>query len=552
MPATGSLSECVTSLHRNPFHVLGATTRDGRSRIVELAEDRSLIESEEACRDAQNALINLRGRLSAEMAWFPGVSPRKAAEVVDGTSALSIITAKGELPPLARANALSSMLEVPTAHEEPAKLATLLLKLSEAVEETDLPGVLRDINEDRSVAGYQPVRDLDLVVAEFEVRKRAYRNSVRDIVDRLPSKVIVKLIDYLVVKSTDGGKLHVPAVVQDLVDVYEIGSRTFAERETENIAALVNRARAAFPHGEDAVLKVYEDIERAAVNFNVVMKPIQVVSEANGIDHSPSANVAIMIRSLAIDAFNDRDFYILPVRITDFLLQNFPRIGEVKDQVAVDAEHLKAAAERKRKAEEDKAQFDRELEYSAKIGVLFTDRVAISSAAFEWQNNRYALDAITRLRWGGTRHSVNGIPTGTSRMIVVGDAASTCVVNLRNETVYDNLVQRLWRSVGFRLLVGYVQTLRDGGRLTFPNCIVRDDGVTLSRRGWMGKKEVEVLGWNDVNVWSSNGNFCIGKKADPKFHAAMSYQKDDNTVVIENLIRGFFKSDKQRPSQILD
>ena len=39
-------------LFDNPFHLLGATTRDDRRRLMDLAEEKSLHEDAEACRQA--------------------------------------------------------------------------------------------------------------------------------------------------------------------------------------------------------------------------------------------------------------------------------------------------------------------------------------------------------------------------------------------------------------------------------------------------------------------------------------------------------------------
>ena len=39
-------------LAKNPFYILSATSRDGRRRLMELTEERSLLFDEEECRDA--------------------------------------------------------------------------------------------------------------------------------------------------------------------------------------------------------------------------------------------------------------------------------------------------------------------------------------------------------------------------------------------------------------------------------------------------------------------------------------------------------------------
>ena len=65
-------------LSRNPFWVLGATTRDDRRRIVELCDALALELGGDDAQKARAALTNPRARLSQEVAWLPGVAPKKA------------------------------------------------------------------------------------------------------------------------------------------------------------------------------------------------------------------------------------------------------------------------------------------------------------------------------------------------------------------------------------------------------------------------------------------------------------------------------------------
>jgi len=550
MPVADAGNGGTVSLHRNPFHVLGATIRDGRNRVIELAEERSLVADETDCRDAQNTLTNLRNRLAAEMGWFPGVSPRKAAEMAEGILTPALPAAVADLPPLARANVLASHLEALPPSANLTEAGKVILRLTSAVEEVDPEEVLRDINEDRSVAGYQPVRDADLVIEAFEARKRTYRNAVRDYLDRLPSPTLVKVVEGLVDRGTDSGTRHVPAVIQDLVDAYETGAQGFIERASSNVRVLIKRAEEAIPHGEQNVARVVEDIERATVNYNFVAKPIQVVNQANGTDHGPSVALARDIRDLAILLHNEHGWHVLPGRITGFIASAFARLGDMQESVAADADYLRTFEERKRTSEAETREYERSLEYAAEVGVLFKDKVSMTAHAIEWQNRRFPLAAISRIRWGATRHSVNGIPTGTSYVIVVGDKTSDMTINLRSEAIYDNLANRLWKAVGVRLVIELVQKVREAGSVPILDGAIRDDGVVLKRRKMFGAGEPLLVPWNDVTVWSQAGTFFIAKKDETQVQTAMTYKGHDNTMVIENLIRAFFKSDKPRLTQL--
>ncbi len=69
-------------LFDNPFHILGATPRDNKRRIMDLAEERSLLSDADECMAAQSILIHPRNRIAAEISWLPGVNPDRADEML--------------------------------------------------------------------------------------------------------------------------------------------------------------------------------------------------------------------------------------------------------------------------------------------------------------------------------------------------------------------------------------------------------------------------------------------------------------------------------------
>ena len=104
------ISKAENSLLRNPFYLLGATTRDNQGRINELAEQRAMTLDPDLCRAARSDFANPRPRLPAELSWLPGVAPDRATEVAENLD--RNLSKKGsELPPLARANAIAARIE---------------------------------------------------------------------------------------------------------------------------------------------------------------------------------------------------------------------------------------------------------------------------------------------------------------------------------------------------------------------------------------------------------------------------------------------------------
>src|SRR3546814_5216991 len=87
---------------------------------------------------------------------------------------------------------------------------------------------------------------------------------------------------------------------------------------------------------------------------------------------------------------------------------------------------------------------------------------ALPIYGISWKGQSFSLDSITRVRWGGVRHSVNGVPTGTTYTIAFGDKRSEAVVELKKEDIYSKFIDKLWRAVCVRLLGEMLEALKIG------------------------------------------------------------------------------------------
>ncbi len=170
----------TTALHRSPFHLLSVSMRDDRRRIVAHAEEQALHLDAETCQKARADLTNPRTRLSAELAWLPGLSPRRASALVETLKSQPWdIRQEDGLPALAKANLLAAASEVVDADFSSDEVSDFIHDFALLVDDIDPEDVLRSINEDRAVSGFPEVRDIDLIEAELAERKRYYRNAIK-------------------------------------------------------------------------------------------------------------------------------------------------------------------------------------------------------------------------------------------------------------------------------------------------------------------------------------------------------------------------------------
>jgi hypothetical protein len=541
-----------TSLHRNPFWVLWVSTRDDRQRIVEVADEKALVLDADVCQKARADLTNPRARLVAEIAWMPGVSPARARDIATAVRCGSVDPGVDDgLPPLPRANILSAAFEALPVGAPAKELADRILTLAKSAEDIDAEVVLRQINEDRSIAKFPPVKDQDAVEQELAERRRSYRNVIKEHLNQLPTKTLIKVISDVADRATEVGKHHAPLVVEDLIDGYEAEAQGFIQAEAKSLAGLVTIADVTATQGEKAVVPIIDLMLNVAENWDRVVRPIQLISKTRGIDHPPSRDLAFQIRNLGVKLFNEHSMLAAAQKITDLLKHSFSALPEFSDRVNDDAIFIEQAVKERHKSAEQQKEWERDITYSVEIGVMFKEMLKISPSGIQWGSHSYPLESITRIRWGGTRHSINGIPTGTAYEIYIGDQRRETAINLRRGEVFGTIVDKLWRAVGVRLLIEHLVRFKNGEKIRFGEATIEDDGVVLQRHAFWSTEPVRLT-WHQVQIWTADGSFVIGAKDDRKVYAALPYLRMSNVQVLENLIRAFFKTGHARLSEFLD
>lgn len=540
VPSTRTLK--TTALHETPFAVLGVTTRDDRRHIVELAEEKSLILDHDVCQKARSDLTNPRTRLCAETAWLPGLSPRKASQLLE-TLLLDPLAVRQEssLPTLSHLNLLAAALDSVDEWHDAGDLASFIQEFAYLVDELEPEDVLRDINEDRLVSGFPEVRALALIEAELTERKRYYRSSIKAALDRLPSMTLVQVMTDTVDEITSGGENQAPELIDELVDSYEVEAQNFLQREAENVHKLIKAARESSSHGEAAVKPYVDKLDVVVRNWDNVAQPIQLSAKARGIDHEASRDLAYEIRSLAIDLFNKHDMLMQSHRLTGLITEVFAELPEVSERVEQDADVLADIFQERKKEADKKDEWARDITYRTEIGVMFKDVLSISPDGISWKAQSFPLDSVTRVRWGGVSHSVNSISTGTTYTVAFGDKYSEAVVELKKEDIYTKFVEKLWRAVCVRLLVEMLEAVKAGRDLHFGGAILHDDGITLVKHKIFGTNEHVRCLWGEVKIWSADGSLCIVSKDDKKTNVAISYIHVSNTHMLEQAIRMVFK-----------
>jgi len=545
-------------LFDNPFRVLGATPRDDRQKIMELAEEGSLLLDPQECSEARSILTMPRKRISAELAWLPGVGPKKASDI------LSIVERNPDdlfslenMLPVARCNAVAAAISR-SVNLEPSVLADWFLELGWAFEGIESEPLRRVINEERVVSGFAEVSEVSLVESGIADRRQYYRQVMKTALNQMKPRDLVEAITVAVEAGTEVGHAPGPKLFADLVEAYEVEAQDFLEREQANISLLINRVEEGLDQefGDKDLEVIVDRLCQVVRNWDYVAQPIQVSRKSRGLPHEASQEAAYAVRSLAITMVNDFNKIEPAQQITEMLQAVFAEVVDVAERTADDAGALDDLAEQRIRLMEDAARHEekwqKEITYETEVGVVFKDKLRISPDGVEWKRQKIPLDSVVGVRWGGVSKSVNGIPSGTTYTIMVTSNSQSIEIETKKQEIYSSFVDRLWRSVGVRLLTEFLASLSAGQTFRFGSVVVSDSGVHLRRHGFFSKPEAVFCRWDELVTGNANGAFHIGHRHDKKLSESLSYLAESNVHILETAMSILWKQGGDRLSSILN
>lgn len=545
------------NLLENPFFQLSATTRDNRQRINELADELSLLLDDTIATAARSELCTPRKRLKAEIAWLPGISRNQTAQLLSSLdSSPEKLLTQAHLPAITRVNLLIAGLEKMAA-QTAEEVSEWIFELAVVFETIDAGNLQCLINEERIVSGFPEVTDLSLIEEELGVRKQHCRTIITRALDLLPTKDMIRGITELVSMTTHDASTYSPQLITELVDYYEIESQTFFAEEKQSIDSLLNNIEVIVGQeiADEKTAPLFTQLTFILKNWNTVSLPIQIHKKSLGLVHNESLEVAGNIRSLSITLFNEHYKIDLAQKLTNILLTFFPNITEIIERVHEDAETLKKHADeviRHQRAELEQQKIrQQEITWEGEVGTLFKEKLRISPEGIFWKKKQWPLDAINWIRWGGVRHSVNGIPTGTKYTIMYGSGIRSESIEIKNKTIFTAFTDRLWRAVGVRILTEMLKELQRGVKLHIGAAVVSDYGVELERKRFMSSPERLFCPWSTVSLWEGAGAIFLGKKDDKRFSVALPYLDLNNVHVLETAVRLMFKSGGTKLSSLL-
>lgn len=531
----------MNSIHNNPFFLLDATTRDDRRRIVELADEKALELDHGICQKARSDLTNPRARLGAEISWLPGLSPKKAAQLMSQLrqNPMSIRMESG-LPVLAHANLLAAAFQSVNINTDPEDLSIFIMEMACIVDEISIDEVIRDINEDRLISGFSEINAFEQVEYELIERKRNFKEAIKSALDCLGSQTLIEVMTLAVDGITSCGECHAPELIDSLVDSYEVETLDFLQQEAESVYKLIKKIRDLAPSGETAVNPLIDKLEIVATNWDNVAQPIQLNAKARGIEHDLSNEIAYSIRSLAIDLFKKYDMLAQTQRITSLLQELFAELPEVVERVEQDANELKDISINRNKLTTQFKDFN------------------LNGNNFSYKEKDYSINNILHISFyrAITHHKTNFIETGKTEEVRLqlamdsGEKVNISVDELgflfnKNKSSQINTVVEFYSylsSFTFKRRLSYYESqIKSNGYFIYDKCyFYSNDKIVFRGKEFSLKSTSFLKGYGYIEMRKKDFGMLDKLKREMSLTKIPQFNTTVDTDVIFYLLKEYF------------
>lgn len=377
------------------FEVLAASIRDGRDRVLELADESVLLGNDESeIRRGVAVLLNPDKRISAEVAWsalseMRILSRRGSGDITGdlvwlrGTSTLGsandmarnlstaleerrreqgqsnrgVVSIGGDgagavvfdeegkaqiaLSPNADFGTFMEALEHVQRRSsvealEPERLRGVVLSLARHYETVwrDPQAMVAWINDRRKTSGFPPVTNVGRIREEIENASRRYRSIIAATFNSFTRLECREIVTRVIDEATTSGGTLAPALVYDVIVDYQVGAAEELERGREVIAAYVERIETAIREGN-----VGRSLEDIVGKFEVVVqrwggaaRPMQISERSQGRQHPESVEVGWRIHGLGVQLYNEHALrYATSIRLLRLAKNVFSYIGREFD-----------------------------------------------------------------------------------------------------------------------------------------------------------------------------------------------------------------------------
>lgn len=309
---------------------------------MELSEERSLLSDAEECFAARAVLINPRNRISAEVAWLPGVNPEHIESVLKqldspNQNLLNIIG----LSPIASANIFTAGFSRLT-NIASANIVEWILAISHAYERIDAEEVRGTLNEERNISGFPQITDLSVITAEIQNQRRYYSQTLFSVINSLSVTERARILTLTLETVIGNNNNRCPILIDDLIQSYELEVEDDLEKKQKIIEAQDEKLRAMVDaKNPDFILQpIVNQLIQTVKEWDTIAQPIQLSKRSRGERHTASFEIAGWVQKLAVDLFNEYLKFDFSLQLLNMLLEVFAEVPEIVEKIAKDKKDL--------------------------------------------------------------------------------------------------------------------------------------------------------------------------------------------------------------------
>lgn len=545
------------NIFNNPFYILGATPRDNRQKIIDLAQDKSLEMDSSIVTEARLALTTPRKRIKAEIAWFPGLSDKKVKEIIKSVQSGNLEMDSEFIVSLLRSpligfNVFTSVLSImPTMNPKrpelrPQTLQWAMYTLATTFESIKTEQLIKILNEERSLADIPEITDISSVEEELQNHKdfaiKQAQEALKMVTRKQLTKIMLGLVEeakkskqHLSLVDTIIDTIYVPAVQKELQEWEES-----IKKQAEDITNLCNKKTRT----KTALTTAVDEFISELATFDEIMQPIQVSMQQRGMEHDGSRSIAYEARGIALDLANIANEMELSEKVMRSVKELFSEIGSVDERVSKDLNDLQNIKDQDKQRAKD---ITCKIEQS---GFWQNHLLEISPKGIKEDGEFICkLEDINAIRYGLTKKSTNGVYNGTDTLLAFSTPEHETIITwLDHNTNWVKAADCLWKAVGLRLVFAMANELARGGNIYE---IIYDDKVKLGKANTWGPVEEKFFKWSEIRTSIFQGHLVISSKDGSGFATNLSLQDIDNVHVADALLRIYFSKGGPSISQAL-
>lgn len=208
---------------------------------------------------------------------------------------------------------------------------------------------------------------------------------------------------------------------------------------------------------------------------------------------------------------------------------------------------IKTIASINRKAQIE-SQYFKNITYEGEWGFLNKKKIKISPKGIEWNDRIYKLEKIKYVSWGILNKYINGIPTGTDRIVKFGSDEYSVRIDL-GKNVYHKFIDCLWNAVAGKIIKNILENFRDGYDTGFGEELT-DVGINYHEHKWFSKDIDRFYTWEQIRLNSYNGYFQI-ENLNGDVLLSFSYMEHYNTHMLETILSLAIKKRLTKLSDLL-